>query len=265
MFFYLSKTVALLLVPSNAMVLLGLVGLALLPTRLARWGRRFAWTSFILLMAVGLSPLGTLLIQPLENRFPVWRDTGEPPHGIIILGGMIDARMTAARGPVSLGDAAERITVLADLSRRYPNARLVFTGGDPSLTGSSRPEADAALPLLESFGIPSGRVLLERRSRNTAENALFTRELVAPKPGERWLLVTSAMHMPRSIGVFRQAGFPVEAFPVDYRTTGMPEDYLFVPRGFFGGIGRLDMAVHEWTGLVAYWLTGRTDALFPGP
>ena len=85
-----------------------------------------------------------------------------------------------------------------------------------------------------------------------------------PKPGERWLLVTSAWHMPRSMGSFRAAGFPVTAYPVDYRTRG-GED---ARRGFLHtseGLRRLDLMVKEWLGLLAYRLSGRTDALFPAP
>jgi uncharacterized SAM-binding protein YcdF (DUF218 family) len=106
--------------------------------------------------------------------------------------------------------------------------------------------------------------MLEDQSRTTAENAAFSRRLVMPKPGERWLLVTSAYHMPRSIGAFRTAGFPVEAYPVDYRTMG-PAD-LWIPFDSIAtGLRRTDLAVHEWIGLLAYWLTGRSSELFPAP
>jgi uncharacterized SAM-binding protein YcdF (DUF218 family) len=106
--------------------------------------------------------------------------------------------------------------------------------------------------------------MLENRSRNTAENAAFSKALVAPKPGERWLLVTSAMHMPRAIGAFREAGFPVEAYPVDYQTNGW-QDLRNVFGSLSGGLGQLDGALHEWIGLIAYRLTGKSSALFPGP
>ena len=105
--------------------------------------------------------------------------------------------------------------------------------------------------------------MLETRSRNTEENAVFTKELVQPKPGERWLLVTSAQHMPRAIGCFRRAGFPVEAYPVDWHTRRALR--LAPMETLSGGLGRLDNAVHEWIGLVSYWLTGRTSELLPGP
>ena len=106
--------------------------------------------------------------------------------------------------------------------------------------------------------------MLESESRTTAENATFTRQLVSPKPGERWLLVTSAFHMPRSMGAFRKAGFEVEAYPVDWRSRGWSD--LASPFSSLSmGLARTDTAVHEWTGLIAYWMTGRSSELFPGP
>jgi uncharacterized SAM-binding protein YcdF (DUF218 family) len=117
--------------------------------------------------------------------------------------------------------------------------------------------------LLDSFGVPRARVLLENRSRNTYENAVFTRDLVKPKPGERWLLVTSAAHMPRSVGCFRRAGFPVEAYPVDWHSA--PDFTFSLNRRIAGALGLFDFGVHEWAGLVIYWLRGRTSEFFPSP
>ena len=118
--------------------------------------------------------------------------------------------------------------------------------------------------LFESLGVPPGRITLENRSRNTAENAAYSKALAAPKPGERWLLVTSAAHMPRAIGAFREAGFPVEAYPVDYQTNGW-QDLRAVFGSLSGGLRQMDTALHEWIGLVAYRLTGKSSALLPGP
>ena len=157
------------------------------------------------------------------------------------------------------------MTAIAELARRYPNARVVFTGGSGRLVyGGTTSEAELAARLFESFGIAKARVMLENKSRDTDENARFTKELVQPKPGERWLLVTSAHHMPRSVGVFRAAGFPVEAFPVDYRTRGAVD--LLRPFSNVGdGLRRTDTAAREWVGLFVYRLTGRSAELFPAP
>jgi uncharacterized SAM-binding protein YcdF (DUF218 family) len=155
------------------------------------------------------------------------------------------------------------VTVAVELVRQYPIARIVFSGGNADLF-SGPPEADFVLRFFENFGVPRNRITVEAQSRDTAENAVFTKSLIALKPGERWLLITSAMHMPRAIGAFRQAGFPVEAHPVDYQTDGW-EDLWKFSGSLMGGIDRTDAAVHEWLGLFAYWVTGRIPVLFPGP
>jgi uncharacterized SAM-binding protein YcdF (DUF218 family) len=106
---------------------------------------------------------------------------------------------------------------------------------------------------------------LESRSRNTDENARFTRELVSPESNERWLLVTSAAHVPRAVGSFRRAGFEVIPYPTDYRTEGKVSDFWEFRTEPLEGINMLDAATHEWLGLIAYWLAGKSDALLPGP
>ena len=166
-------------------------------------------------------------------------------------------------GEPVIGDSGARIVALAQLARAYPNARIVYSGGDASLFGNGPPETNFVAPLLDDFGISRARVTLESRSRNTAENAAYTKDLISPKPGERWLLVTSAQHMPRAIGCFRKVAFPVEAYPVDWRA-GRALDAV-PDRSFAKGLARLDATASEWIGLVAYWLTGKTTELFPSP
>jgi uncharacterized SAM-binding protein YcdF (DUF218 family) len=264
MFFLLAKILGFFALPSNLLISLGLIGLVLIATRFARAGRRLAVAALLLLAIAGLSPLGNALILPLEERFPPWDASRGAPTGIISLGGAFDTVVSAARHEVALNEAAERLTVMAELVRRYPEAHVVFSGGSGRLIYGGATEAELAARLFESFGIPKQRVILEGKSRDTDENARFTKELVLPKPGERWLIVTSAHHMPRAVGSFRGAGFPVEAFPVDYRTRGAAD--LLRPFATLGdGLRRTDTAVREWVGLVAYWLTGRTGDLFPGP
>lgn len=264
MFFVASKILGFLAFPSNLLVLAGLAGLVLRATRLRRAGAWLAGTSIVLLALAGFLPLPNLVILPLEQRFPPWNPAGPPPDGIIVLGGAITPEVSAYRGAPQLTEAADRITSGAALALRYPKARLVYSGGSGGLLFNHALEADQALTLFASLGLPRERILSEDRSRNTAENAVDTKALVHPRPGERWLLVTSAYHMPRAVGAFRRVGFPVEAYPVDWRTRG-PADLLIPFQRVSGGLARFDEAVHEWAGLVGYWLTGRTSELFPGP
>src|SRR5215471_10921003 len=264
MFFILSKIVGFFALPSNIAATLAAVGVVLLFTRFRRAGRALATLGVVLLLIAGLTPLGNALMLPLEERFPPWDATRDAPAGIIVLGGAVGPELSAARNTPDLNESAERITATAALAQRYPAARIVYSGGNARLVLTGGIEADYAIDLLESLGVARTRVLAERQSRNTIENAEFSKKLVEPKPGERWLLVTSAYHMPRAIGAFRRAGFPVEAYPVDWRTRG-PIDLWLPFESVTAGLRRTDTAVHEWIGLLAYWLTGRTSELFPAP
>ena len=264
MFFALSKIIGFFALPSNLVVVIGIAGLVLTRTRLARTGRGLAAAALILLAFAGLSPLGNALIEPLEDRFPPWDETRGMPTGIVVLGGAIDPLLVATRGAPDINEAAERLTIVPTLARRFPRARIIYSGGDGRLIRRSGAEATYAGKLFESFGIPRSRLTLEDRSRDTFENALFSKALAAPKPGELWLLVTSAYHMPRAVGAFRGVGFDVDAYPVDYRTSG-PEDLLVPFDEASSGLRRTDVAAREWIGLLVYWLAGQSSELFPGP
>lgn len=261
--FGLSKVLGFFALPSNLLIVLALSGILLMRTRFRRFGQGLLIGAVLLLAVVGIAPVGNALMLPLEERFPKWDAKGASPHGIIVLGGAISPDVSAARKDIALNEAAERMTAVAKLARDHPSARIVFTGGSGRLFGGAT-EADFVTGLFESFGIPRDRIVLESRARNTVENAVLTKALVQPKPAERWLLVTSAHHMPRSVGLFRKAGFSVEAYPVDYRTRGA-EDLAGPFGSLAGGLARTDAALHEWAGLVVYWLSGDTGELFPGP
>ena len=262
MFFILSKLVWFVFSPVNLAILLAAFAALLSFTRFARPAR---WLGVAALLALGLmafSPLPRIVVRPLEDRFPQQDAAKGPVTGIIVLGGPIGV----ARDDVVLLSAGARITKAVELARLHPQAKVVFTGGAANLISPvTTTEADGARLLFVGLGLPPERLLLEDKSRNTLENAVLTRRLVDPKPGERWLLVTSAWHMPRSMGVFRKAGFAVEAFPVDYLSEGDREDfvrpYMRAPRG----LAIADDGFKEWVGLLAYWLAGYTDALFPEP
>jgi len=264
LFFLLSKTLGVMLLPTNFLIGIGLVGALLLATRFASAGRKLLVASLVLFAVCGFSPLGYLVLYPLEQRFPPWDAAQGAPDGIIVLGGSVDADLSAAHGTAVVSGAADRVIAAAALAHRYPGARVLFTGGSGSLVSNDAREADYAASLFESLGIARSRLLMERRSRNTQENAEFSRALAAPKDSERWLLVTSAYHMPRSIGLFRKAGFDVEAYPVDWRVAGR-EDFLKFVVVSQEGFERVNAGIREWIGLVAYRLSGKINELLPGP
>jgi uncharacterized SAM-binding protein YcdF (DUF218 family) len=264
MFFVVSKILGFFALPSNALIVLGLVGVAIAVLRGGRAGGKLIVASLILLAIFGLSPLANALMLPLEQRFPPWDASRGAPTGIIVLGGAFDTVVSATREDIPLTDAAERMTASAALARKYPHARLIFTGGIGTLLYGGPTEGELARRFYAGLGIAADRITIEEESRDTAENAVLTRPLADPKPGEHWLLVTSAYHMPRAIGAFRRVGFSVEAYPVDYRTRGIED--LARPFPSLGeGLRRADIATREWIGLLMYRLAGRTNELFPGP
>jgi uncharacterized SAM-binding protein YcdF (DUF218 family) len=263
MLHYVSKIFWFCVQPSGLLLIMLLAGAALLGTRYQTAARRLVLASAALLLVGGLLPLGTWLMLPLEDRFARADLSGRDVDGIVVLGGVEDARVASGRGTHALNEAAERLTEVAALARRYPKAKIVFTSGATEILTAPTIGADAAALVLRDFGV-EGRLILERKARNTWENAVYARALAQPKPGERWLLLTSAWHMPRAMGVFRKAGFAVEPWPVDYRTAGA-WDAVRLFDAPSDGLRRLEAALHEWIGLLAYRLLGRTDALFPGP
>ena len=264
MLFVLSKIVGFVTLPSNAIALLGALGISLLMLSRRRSGSKLLISAFIALFVFGYSPLSNVMLLALSERFPAWQSDGRDPDGIIVLGGAIDSELSAARSMLEVDSSADRVFAMLDLARRYPKAQLVFSGGSGNLLQTSVPEAPFAGRLLDDFGLGNGRVILEDRSRTTAENAAEARRLVNPKPGESWLLVTSAFHMPRSVAAFRAAGFNVDAYPVDFRTAGWEDAWKPFAR-ISAGLARSDVAAHEWIGLIGLRLTGRSSELLPSP
>ncbi len=265
MAFVISKIFWALLAPANVILIVLMVA-ALMTGRRSRpvLARVAAIAAAAVILAAGVLPIGYLLLRPLEDRFPPPAAAPARVDGIVILGGAIQPELAASRDTVALNDTAERMTAAVALARRYPEARLVFTGGSAAVLPGGRTEADVARRFFAEMGLPDDRVAYEARSRNTRENARFTLDLVQPKPGETWLLVTSARHMPRSVGCFRQAGWSeIVPWPVDYKTKRTIE---WTPSlDFAAALEGVNDAAHEWIGLVAYRLLGYTDAWFPAP
>lgn len=264
MFFYLSKVFWLFAQPINMIGLM--MGIALLAMLLRR--RRTAAAAlasgFLVLALSTWTSLGALMLHPLEDRFARPDPAPENIAGIVVLGGGFEGSVNLARGGYELNASGDRFVEAAVLARRYPQARVVVTGGASSLTLEGEADGDTAPRLLTALGVGPERLVMENRSRNTYENAVFTKEIVEPRPGETWLLVTSAFHMPRSMGLFRRAGFEVVAWPADYRTSGV--EYPGPAQdNFSDSLQNTTLAIREWIGLIAYRLTGRLDELLPGP
>ena len=261
MFLYLSKIVFFFIRPSNALLFLFGLGLAALLIGRRKTGTALVGLAFVLLLAAGLGPTANLLLTPLETRFPA-PDLGGPVDGVIILGGALDTVISEEHEVPVLAEAGERVVAAAVLARRFPKAPILLSGGKPALFPGALSEADETANLLVSLGVDKERILKDNESRNTWQNAVYSRQVARPEAGARWLLVTSAYHMPRAVGTFRKAGWPeVIPYPVDYRSAGLLRPFPSVAKG----LRYTDVAVREWIGLVAYGLSGRIEGFFPAP
>jgi uncharacterized SAM-binding protein YcdF (DUF218 family) len=259
--FVLGKLFWIVAAPGNLLVLMLAVGTIRLGNRRRRRGSRLIAVASLTLLAIALLPIGSWLAMPLESRFP---PPALPEHvdGIIVLGGAVQPGISHAHGQVALNDGAERLVEGLALARRYPDAKILLTGGNAALLPRNEPsEAAVMRDLFVQQGIDAARIQIEERSRNTYENAIYSRETVQPQPGEVWLLVTSAAHMPRSVGCFRHIGWPVVAYPVDYRSDANPRPSFLMSEH----LALVDVIVKEWVGLAAYRVLGHIDSIMPAP
>ena len=261
MFFLISKALAFILTPSNLLVMLGLFGLLLLLFKWRRFGISFIGAAIIGTAIAGWLPLGPALLMVLEDRFPK-PELPKAITGIVMLGGAVDIHITQARGSEAWNDQAERITTVAELANKFPNARIILSGGAGKPDGVN--ESTITKQALVAMGLPDARLELETKSRNTCENATQSVLVATPKAEEVWLLVTSASHMPRAMACFRAANFLVVPYPVDYHTRGV-EDLRRMQESAVDGLAEVDLAAHEWVGLISYRIAGLTHELFPAP
>jgi len=261
--FIAGKSLHVLAEPDSVVLLLLALGTLLLWRGSGRTGRRLVVFSTVVLIALSTLPIGALLLRTLEDRFPRPNlATLPPPDGIVVLGGALHAEVGAARRTLALNAHAERIVEMVILARRFPDARIIHTGGRADIFQTDATEADLLAPYLELLGLAPGRVELEGRARNTYENATESLALARPRPGQRWLLVTTAAHMPRAVGAFRAVGWKILPFPVDYRTSGRDVRLRFDPAARWR---QLRFAMHETVGQAIYYVTGRSSSPFPGP
>lgn len=262
MFLVLAKIFWIVAQPLSVAIILIVAGLLLLSVGRRRSGTTAAIFGVLVLGLASFTTLGALLIMPLENRFqrPEWPET---VGAIVMLGGASDGSISAARQVAELNPAGDRFTETLRLAQLYPEARIVVTGGVGLLVSGGEAEAETAKRFFTDMGITQDRLVLESEARNTEENAQLTKAMLAGIEGPV-VLVTSAFHMPRSMGLFRKAGMTVLPWPTDYRSSGREMPGLEFSRPV-DNLMTASTAIREWIGLVAYRVTGKIDEVFPGP
>lgn len=264
MFFSVSKLFWLFFQPLTIIFVLLLLALAWIWIGFRKLGLTALISGVVVLFISAYTTLGSVMLVPLEDRFPKIAELPQHVDGIVVLGGYMNGDINAGRPGFELNSAADRIFETMRLARLYPDAKVIVSGGDGAFFEEAKPEADSTRLMLSDLGFSGDRFIFENKSRNTVENAAFSKALASPQPGETWLLVTSAYHMPRSVGCFRKAGFDVVSWPVDYKTSAKQGLSLYFESPN-EALSRFSVAMREWVGLAAYWLTGKTDMLLPQP
>lgn len=232
---------------------------------IVRWrvlGMFASAASALVLFLTLYTTVGPYLLQGLEERFP--RPAGDPPdlQCMIVLGGAFETEVTTTRGGIEMSAGGDRFVEALRLARKFPEARILVSGGDGSITGGYEGDGDIAKRFFPIFGIGRERLVEEAQSRTTFENAVNTKELLKSNGLSNCLLITSGYHMPRSIGIFRKLDIPVTPRPTDYRTTGKVRLGLDFTQPSLNA-QHMATAIREWMGLVGYYVAGRTSELYP--
>ncbi len=260
-FFIASKLVWSLIEPENLLIILLSLTLLLFLLKKDRLAKKLFYVSSGALLSISILPIGSWLLYPLEIQFPTNPQLPEQVDGIILLGGSFQSSSSQSWGKVQTNLFADRIHDFLILLHRYPHAKAVFTGGNASIANKHQSEAYYAEQLFLDMGIAKDRIIFENNARNTYENIIFTKKLLQPKPNENWIIISTAFHLPRTIGIFCQNNWSVIPYPADFHTN--PNQLLSPSLNLSAGFKTLNYAVHEWLGLIAYYVAGKTPQLLP--
>ena len=263
MFFPLSKIIGAFISPLNLICLFLVIGGLLLAFK-KKAGRSYIFVAAVLFILFGIFPTGTNMMVMLERHYDRPAIMPDWINNVLVLGGTFESDISSARGVPVLNETAERVIETTALMERYPYAIIIFSGGNGHLWDRERQaETDDMAFYLDHIGVPDDNVLYESESRNTYENIKFSRNLFTPVPYETWVIVTSAYHMPRTMGVIRTLNWPgqIIPYPTDYRTTGRIS-WIPRPELVLNNLHNADIALHEYAGLLAYQLTGKISYPF---
>lgn len=247
--------------PLNALCFLALIGFGV-----RFWHKKCGNVMLVTALAgvvfFGLVPVGPTMMTWMEGQYEQPENLPSRVNGIIVLGGMFDGHLSEARGQIAANDSIERMICFSALAKKYPHARKVFSGGSGDLSYPEAKEATVAMNFLNAYGLDTDLVFYDMDSRNTYENALFSKELMNPTEGQNWILVTSAFHMPRSVAIFEKLDWNVIPYPCDYRTDGHYDFFRTTPN-VTHNFHLLNIAVKELIGSLVYYVTGKSAFILP--
>ena len=253
-FFWLKSLAGKLVMPLGAVQALLAVGLVLLFRKRPVAGRALILTAALILYLFSLSPVADLMARPLEEAYPVARPESLPPDlaAVVVLSGGVLDRLDLPPAARLGGDTLQRTLEGVRLWRARPEARLILCGGEWSGRPGIPSPAELMADLAESLGVDRGRIVMEKASRDTFENALEAARLLE---GSDFALVTSARHLPRAMAIFRKLGREPIPAPTDHKIRAFGPEFVLLPS--LGALSSTQESLHEYFGLAWYWLTDR--------
>ena len=260
-FFYLSKIIWIFVSPDSLLVFLLISSFLLILFKRQKAANLLIGLITASTLFLSFYSVGDWMLYPLESRYQHNPQLPEKVDGIIILGGSVNPNLSVEWQQLETNLSHERLSSFIQLSQRFPDAKLIFSGGNASMDRNRPTEAQIVENYFLNSGISAERLYIENKARNTAENVTYSKQLTNPDSSETWILITTAFHMPRAMGIFCQQNWAVIPFPVDHQT--FPPELYMAKFDLLGHASHLELAMHEWLGLLAYYASGKTNDLFP--
>ncbi len=260
MSFYLSKILWTILNPFNLFIFLYLFSFILYFFTLKKLSTVFFLLNFLFLFSISLFPIGNFLIHIIEKEFHTDIDIPDKLDGILIIGGASNALMFKEYNQINLNDSAERLVESVNIINKFNTSKVIFSGGSGIINRPDLDHSQVAKSFYKKMGVDTNRIIFENNSRNTYENIVFSKKIADPKKNEKWLVITSASHMKRTLLIAEKNNWNMIPYAVDFKNV---KNFKLLPNlKLLSNLNSFQYGVHEWIGLISYYLMGRTTKIF---
>mgnify|MGYP001416729970 FL=1 len=257
MSFYLSKILWLIVNPFNIFIFITLFTMFLYFINFRRLSLIIYLINFIFIALISFLPIGSYLTYIIEKEFHTNTKFPEQVDGILILGGATNPLLFKEFDQISLNGSAERLVESVMIIRKFEKAKVIFSGGSGIVNRSDLGHSQVAKLFYKKIGVDINKIFFEDKSRNTYENIIYSKKIAKPKKNENWLLITSAFHMKRALLIAEKNNWKLIPYAVDFKNV---KEFKVIPNlNLLSNLNSFQSGLHEWLGLVSYYLMGRTD------
>lgn len=259
MTFYLSKVFWFLFNPFNLIIIFLIFGFFSYKFKKFFLANFFYYISLSFFLIFAILPTGPYLVYFLEKDFHKTNYYPEKLDGILILSGATNPFLTKEYDQINLGEGAERLIESYFLIKKFPNVKIIFSGGAAYLGYPEITDSSAAKKFYKDMGLDISKIYFENKSRNTFENLFLSKNYAQPKKNENWLLISSAFHLRRALNVGDELDWKLIPYPTDFRQS---KKFIFkFSFDFFYNLSQSNLALHEWLGIFYYYLSNKTSKI----